>query len=87
MLRERVERRLLEIEIEGGKGGKEEQEACGAGEEREKRRGEEGRVEEIRNKGIRKSKNRRRTEKRKSMIVEQCRERVVCSMVDWNRVE
>ena len=40
MLRERVERRLLEIEIEGGKGGKEEQESCGAGEER----GEERRV-------------------------------------------
>ena len=57
------------------------------GKRREKRKGEEGRVEEIRNKGIRKSKNRRRTKKRKSMIVEQCRERVVCSMVDWNRVE
>ena len=57
-----------------------------AQERKEERKGEEGRVEEIGNKGIRKSKN-RRTKNRKSMIVEQCRERVVCSMVDWNRVE
>ena len=39
MLRERVERRLLEIEIEGGKGGKEEQQTCGTGEGRGKRKG------------------------------------------------
>ena len=44
MLRERVERRLLEIEIEGGKGGKEEQEACGTGEERGEKREKERRV-------------------------------------------